>query len=352
MQSAPIRDRAHRAPEPVPHAQDHTRVGARVRGRVRGRVRRVAGRLPGALLRGSARAGVVAGLAFTGWLLLSAPGADQASASAEAGPAGHGDTAGRPLPALPMKAAHASGETLTRTAARTATRTAARTAQTAVRTAVKTTVNATGRTAERTTQWAAWNVDAWRTEGLRASSSTVASLVDEVSERSGLSELRPAGTALLTRAVLPDDRHTVDRLLSPLTARPTRLGGLGALLGTGTDAVDLPITPGGEDAQPSPAATGDGSAAAPVTGPGMSAGMDCRSCARSGHEPSRPQAPLPTGQGDTSAAFLHTGYGPGLLTGTLTSPVDTAHPTADVTALPAAAMRDKSAPARPMAVPD
>ncbi|XVQ10244.1 hypothetical protein ACQP1W_48350 [Spirillospora sp. CA-255316] len=322
MQPAPIRDGARRAPDPVPHA----------------RATRLGGTLPRVLLRGSARVAVAAGLAFAGWFLLSALAGSPASAAAT-DPAGHGGEAGRSGPALTAGTERASGEMLARTTARAAARTAARAAE-----------RMAPRTAER--------MDAWRLEGvedvargplLRAPSSTVARLVDEVSDRSGLRELRPAGAALMQKAGLPDDRRAVDRLLSPLTAHPPALG---TLLGTGrATALQAAHDDAGVQAPPA-GARGEFAVAAPGVRSGASPSIGCRSCSRAGHGPFAPQPLMPPGQGDASAAFLHTGHGPGPMTATFTSPIGATPATVDVRSHPAAAMRDKSAPARPMVVPD
>jgi hypothetical protein len=103
---------------------------------------------------------------------------------------------------------------------------------------------------------------------------------------------------------------------------------------------------------PAPGVRGEVAAVAPGVHAGAAPGIACPSCARAGHGPSAPQPLMPPGPGDASAAFLHTGHGPGPMTGTLTSPIDATPATVDVRALPAAAMQDKSAPARPMVVPD
>ncbi|MFC5754598.1 hypothetical protein [Actinomadura rugatobispora] len=278
---------------------------------IRDGARRVPEPVPHArvLLRGAARVAVVAGLAFAGWYLLSALAGSPASATAD--PADPGGAAGRLGAALTASADRASGDVLAHTTEHA-------------------TEHATGRLLGRP-------------------SSAVTRLVDEVSDRSGLHELRPAGAALIGSAGLRDDQRAVDRLLSPLTEQPPALG---TLPGTGR-ATALQAAHDDAGAQASPAgARGGFSAAAPGVGSGASLKTGCGSCARAGQGPSAPQPLMPPGQGDASAAFLHTMYGPGPMTGTLSSPIDATPATVDVRALPAAAMQDKSAPARPMVVPD
>ncbi|GAA2435380.1 hypothetical protein GCM10010191_57530 [Actinomadura vinacea] len=297
MQPAPIREGAHWAPGPVPCA----------------RARRSAAEPPRSLSRRLAQAAAVAGLALAGWLLLSALSGAAASASATDLGGETGDLA----PALTAHTERAYGEVLSHTPAG----------------------ELDGVVGGRRL--------------LHAPSTTVGRLVDgvrRVSDASGLEELRPAGTALIRKTGLPSDRRAVDDLLSPLTGQKAPNG---TLLDSGGFSVPGDAQDSETDARRPESPRDAFSTMAPGLRSGASAGAGCRSCARTGHAPSAPQPVMPSGHEDVSAAFLQTGQAPGPMAGgTLPSPVQAAPATVDARALPAAAMEDKSSPARPMVVPD
>jgi hypothetical protein len=153
---------------------------------------------------------------------------------------------------------------------------------------------------------------------------------------------------------------TTGRLLSTLTLRgsaDTLLGPalgphLGSDLGSAWEALPFPAAEGDSVGDVPPDAAGSGRTTAPGTGDARHAApraSACHDCA--GHGPSTPQQQTPSTQ-DPSGAFPHTGQSPGAVAGMPPALIDTAPSARNARAFPATELKDDSAPARPMVVPD